>query len=200
MKKPKFALYWCSSCGGCEESVLDMAEDLLYILENSDIMFWPVALDYKFSDLQRLEDGELTAAFINGAIRMEDQENAAKLLRKKSQIVVAHGTCAHLGGVYALSNFFSRDSIIERCYRNVPGLFSNSSLAEEFPSGRDFSPKLSGFHEHVKSLDQVIDVDYYIPGCPATPELMKKAFRLFFENKLPPKGTVLAEKQALCKF
>ena len=27
--KPKVAFYWCASCGGCEEAVVDLAEQLL---------------------------------------------------------------------------------------------------------------------------------------------------------------------------
>ena len=45
--KKKIALYWCSSCGGCEESVLDLAEDILMVSEKADIVFWPIAFDFK---------------------------------------------------------------------------------------------------------------------------------------------------------
>jgi F420-non-reducing hydrogenase small subunit len=58
--------------------------------------------------------------------------------------------------------------------------------------------KLSGFHDTVKALDQVVDVDYYIPGCPPTPELVKEALMMVLENRLPPKGSVLADRKALC--
>jgi len=27
--KPKVAFYWCASCGGCEEAVVDIAEKIL---------------------------------------------------------------------------------------------------------------------------------------------------------------------------
>jgi len=63
-------------------------------------------------------------------------------------------------------------------------------------SGREL--RLPGFHDMVKTLDQVVDVDYYIPGCPPTPDLTKKAIMMVLENNLPPKGGVLAEKKALC--
>ena len=28
--KPQVAFYWCASCGGCEEAVVDLAEDILF--------------------------------------------------------------------------------------------------------------------------------------------------------------------------
>jgi F420-non-reducing hydrogenase small subunit len=58
--------------------------------------------------------------------------------------------------------------------------------------------KLSGFHDRVRALNQVVNVDYYIPGCPPTPELIRDAIIMALEGRLPPKGSVLAEKKALC--
>jgi F420-non-reducing hydrogenase small subunit len=97
--KPKVAFYWCSSCGGCEESVVDLAEDILAVTAAVDIVFWPVALDFKKKDLEALPDKSIAVAFINGAIRMSEQEEMAHLLRRKAGLVVAHGACAHLGGI-----------------------------------------------------------------------------------------------------
>ena len=31
-EKPKIAFYWCASCGGCEEAVVDLAETLLDVV------------------------------------------------------------------------------------------------------------------------------------------------------------------------
>ena len=50
----------------------------------------------------------------------------------------------------------------------------------------------------MRALDQVIDVDYYIPGCPPTPQLLADAVQALLSGKLPEKGTVLAPDQALC--
>ena len=47
--KPKVAFYWCASCGGCEESVVDLAEGILDVVDAVDIIFWPVAMDFKRS-------------------------------------------------------------------------------------------------------------------------------------------------------
>jgi len=199
MAKPKIALYWCSGCGGCEESVVDLAEDLVTIAESVQIVFWPVAMDYKYQDLEAMKEGEIAAALINGAIRMHEQEHIARLLREKSKLVIAHGSCAHLGGVVGLANFYTRDDLLARAYREVPSLLNpqGTTPQEEMEeSGRTVS--LSGMFPYVKTLDQVIEVDYYIPGCPPPPELVKDALMAVLKGKLPPRGAVLAETKSLC--
>jgi F420-non-reducing hydrogenase small subunit len=199
MEKPKIALYWCSSCGGCEESVLDLAEDILEIAEKIDIVFWPVALDFKYRDIEIMDDGEITATLINGAIRTDDQEQMARLLRKKSRLVIAHGSCAHLGGAIGLANFYSKRDIFDRVYKKIPTVKNPRGILpgmETKDSEREL--ELPHFHELVKALDQVIDVDYYIPGCPPTPELIKNAVVAIVQNDLPPKGSVFGDERALC--
>ncbi|MEM3620282.1 MAG: oxidoreductase, partial [Nitrososphaerota archaeon] len=52
MEKPKIALYWCASCGGCEEAVVDLADKILDVVNLVDIVFWPVAMDYKIQDVE----------------------------------------------------------------------------------------------------------------------------------------------------
>ncbi|MFH1240745.1 MAG: oxidoreductase [Pseudomonadota bacterium] len=198
-RKPKIALYWCSSCGGCEESVIDLAEGLLELADVVDIVFWPVATDYKYRDLVELNDKEIRAAFINGAIRLDDHVETSRILRRKSELVFAHGTCAHLGGVVGLGNFHSRDDLLNRAYREAPTV---RNPREKLPkvktkdSGRELN--LPGMKQDVRSLDQVVEVDYYIPGCPPPPELIRKAMGMLLGDRLPPKGSVLAEKKALC--
>jgi F420-non-reducing hydrogenase small subunit len=197
--KPKIALYWCSSCGGCEESVVDLADDILTVSEMADIVFWPVAMDFKYKDVAAMNDGEIAATLINGAIRMDEQEEMAQLLRRKSKVLRAHGSCAHLGGIPGLANFFERQDVLDRSYKEVPSVKNPEGTLPEVQSTefeREF--RLSGFHHRVKALHQVVDVDYYIPGCPPTPQLIKNAIMMALEGRLPPKGTVLAEKKALC--
>jgi F420-non-reducing hydrogenase small subunit len=199
MEKPKIALYWCSSCGGCEESVVDLAEDLLTVAAAVDIVFWPVAMDFKYKDVVAMNDGEITATLINGAIRMGEQEHMAKILRKKSRLLIAHGSCAHLGGVVSLANFCPREALLNRVYQEVPTINNPQGIfpqLETMESGRKVT--LPHFHDTVKALDQVVEVDYYIPGCPPTPELIKEAMMMVLDDRLPPKGNVLAEKKALC--
>ena len=45
MSKPKFAMYWAASCGGCEIAVLNIHEKILDVDAAFDVVFWPVAMD-----------------------------------------------------------------------------------------------------------------------------------------------------------
>jgi F420-non-reducing hydrogenase small subunit len=199
MEKPKIALYWCSSCGGCEESVLDLAEDILEIAEKIDIVFWPVALDFKYRDIEIIDDGEITAVLINGAIRTDDQEKMARLLRKKSRLVIAHGSCAHLGGAIGLANFYTKREIFDRIYKKIPTVKNPRGILPDVETkDSEIGIDLPYFHELVKALDQVIDVDYYIPGCPPPPELIKNAIVAILQNDLPTKGSIFGDERALC--
>src|SRR4030043_1614651 len=199
MAKPKIALYWCSSCGGCEESVVDMTEDLLKIKESADIVFWPVAIDTKYKDVKEMKDGEIAVCLINGSIRMDEQQYMARLLRKKSQIIIAHGSCAHIGGIYGLANFYTKEECLNRAYKEVPSVRNPEGILPQVKSKDDERElELSGFHDLVKSLDQVIEVDYYIPGCPPNPKYILEAITSVLQNVLLPKGSIFADRKALC--
>lgn len=102
--KPKIGFYWCASCGGCEEAIVDLAEDILEVTQLIDIVFWPCAMDFKTAEIEAMPDGGIVATFLNGAIGSEEQEEMAHLLRRKSQFLVAYGACAHLGGIPGLAD------------------------------------------------------------------------------------------------
>lgn len=199
MAKPKVAFYWNASCGGCEEAVIDLAEDLLKVADAVDIVFWPVALDFKKKDVEALKDKEIAVSFINGAIRTEEQEEMVKLLRKKSGLVVAFGSCAHIGGIPGLANFTNRDEIFERAYKTTE---STNNPEDVFPQVKTKVPEgeltLPLFFDTVKTLDQTVDVDYYIPGCPPPPDIIMDAVTAILKGNLPEKGSVLSPNIALC--
>ena len=199
MAKPKVAFYWCASCGGCEETVVDLNEDLLKVADAVDIVLWPVALDFKRKDIEALGDGEIAVSFINGAVRLEEQEEMVKLLREKSQLVVAFGSCAHLGGIPGLGNFWTRDTIFQRVYKEVPTVENPEGITPQEKTAVDGGElTLPEFYDTVKTLDQTIPVDYYLPGCPPPPDLILNAVNAILAGELPEKGAVLAPDKALC--
>ena len=197
--KPKVAFYWCASCGGCEEAVVDLAEQVLDVVAAVDIVFWPVALDFKRKDVEAMADGSLAAAFINGAVRSTEQEEMVHLLRRKAQTVVAFGSCSHLGGIPGLANLFDRDGVLASAYLESPSTVNPDGVLPR-PRSEEDGHRLTipALFETVRSLDQVIDVDYYLPGCAPTPKLIAEAVMALLAGKLPPKGSVLAPDVALC--
>ena len=106
--KPKVAFYWCASCGGCEEAMVDLAEDIIGVTQAVDIVLWPVAMDFKKKSIEERPDKSIVATLLNGAIRTSEQEEMAHLLRRKSQFLIAYGACAQLGGIPGLANQFPR--------------------------------------------------------------------------------------------
>jgi len=197
--KPKVAFYWCASCGGCEEAVVDLAEAILDVVAVVDIVFWPVAIDFKRKDIEAMADRSIAAAFLNGAIRTSEQEEMARLLRSKSQVLVATGSCSHLGGIPGLANLYSRKAILREVYFESPSTTNPERTFPEREHSNNGHPlELPVFHETVRSLDQVVDVDFYIPGCPPTARTFRTALQTLLSWQLPPRGSVLAPDYALC--
>lgn len=199
MSKPKVAFYWCASCGGCEEAVVDLAEDILKVADAVEFVLWPVAMDFKRKDVEALSHNEIDVSFINGAVRTEEQKEMVELLREKSKLVIAFGSCAHLGGIPGLANFSNRDGVFERVYGttestvNPDGVYPQTSTDTQ--EGKLTLPE---FFNTVKTVDQTVQTDYYIPGCAPPPDIIMDAVTAILEGNLPEKGSVLAPKKSLC--
>ena len=156
-------------------------------------------MDFKKSDLEAMEDGEIAVAFLNGGVRTSEQMEWTELLRKKAQLVVAFGSCAHIGGVPGLANFYDRAALMANSYEDLPGVDNPDKThpqhSTKMPEGELELPEL---WDRVHSLDQVIDVDYYLPGCTVPPDLIMGAVEAVLSGELPPKGSVLAPNKSLC--
>lgn len=199
MAKLKLAIYWSASCGGCDVAILDINERILDVAAIADIVFWPIALDFKYSDVEAMEDKSIDICLFNGAVRTSEQEHIAKLLRAKSKAMVAFGACACFGGIPALANFTNRAEIFERAYIEAP---SNDNPEHTFPQTlttvEEGDLELPEFYDTVLTLAQVVDVEYFVPGCPPPVDIINKIVDALASGQLPPVGTVLASDKSLC--
>lgn len=194
--KPKFAMYWAASCGGCEIAVLNIGEKILDVDANFDVVFWPVAMDAKYKDVKALEDGSILLCLFNGGIRNSENEEMAHLLRRKAKILVAFGSCATEGCIPGLANFSAPEEIFATAYHTVStdnpsGI--HPQPVTHVPEGDLYIPK---FYPVLKTLDQVVDVDYFMPGCPPESHQIAAVVDLVIkvihgEAELPPKGSVI---------
>jgi F420-non-reducing hydrogenase small subunit len=198
-EKPKVAIYWLTACGGCDETIVDLNEAILQVADAVDIVLWPVAMDFKYKSIKAMKKGEITLSIIHGSVRNSEQEEMAKLLREKSQIVLAFGACACFGGTAGLANFRTKKDIFDWVYRDAPTVVNpkkNYPQTETIINGNKLT--LPEFYERVYKLDDIIDVEYYLPGCPPPPELVAQAVFAVVEGKLPPRGTTLTPRKPLC--
>ena len=194
--KPKFAMYWAASCGGCEIAVLNIGEKILDVDANFDVVFWPVAMDAKYKDVEAMEDGSILLCLFNGGIRNSENEEIAHLLRRKSKILVAFGSCATEGCIPGLANFSSPEEIFATVYNTVSTDNPNGVRPQsvtKVPEGEITIPR---FYPVLKTLDQVVDVDYFMPGCPPESHQIAAVVDLVIkvihgEAELPPKGAVI---------
>ena len=191
--KIKLAVYWGAACGGCCVSILDVHEKLFDIVAAADLVFWPIALDIKYKDVENMPDKDIDVTLFNGAVRNSENEHMANLLRKKTKILVAYGSCSHLGGIPGLANFSNRQEIFERVYETTESTVNPEKITpqikHEVPEGELTLPE---FYNDVRTLDQTVDVDYYIPGCPPQSERLLEVFTAIVSGaELPPRGSVL---------
>ncbi|MEW6286025.1 MAG: oxidoreductase [Chloroflexota bacterium] len=195
-EKPKFAMYWSGSCGGCEIAVLNIGEKILEVDARFEVAFWPVAVDAKVKDVEALPDGDILLTLWNGSIRNEENEHMAHLLRRKSKLLVAFGSCATEGCIPGLANLAPLGEIFETVYHtistdNPQGI--HPQPVTQVPEGEITIPALK---DRVYTLSQVVDVDYYMPGCPPESHQIAAVLDLVFQvlegkAQLPPKGSVI---------
>jgi F420-non-reducing hydrogenase small subunit len=197
--RPRLALYWNASCGGCEEAVLDLGDGLAALLEKVEVVLWPVALDFKRRDVEALPDGGIDVALVNGAVRLTEQDEWAQLLRRKARVLVAFGACAHMGGVVGLGNGCGREEILEAAFRRQPSISNPDAVLPGAPvaaAGHDLT--LPALLPRALPLGEVVAVDYVVPGCPPSPSLIGAAVERLLSGDLPPRGAVLAPNVPLC--
>ncbi len=206
MDKLKIAIARGATCSGCEIEFVDINERLLDVLGIADIVYAPTLMDIKHKDVEAMPDKSIDICLYNGAVRLEESEYEAKLLAKKSKIMVAFGSCAYTGGIPGLANITNRQKIFETVYRDTASTENPDFVVPQTKcevSGYELTlPEL--FDEGVKLLDDVVEVDYYLPGCPPLVGQINTLLDVVInwvggKGELPPKGTVIASSKTLCE-
>ena len=176
--------------------MLDVHEKLFDVVAAADLVFWPIALDIKYADVEAMPDGNIDLTLFNGAVRNSENEHMAHVLRKKSKILVAYGSCAHMGGIPGLANFSSKEEIFRRAYFDSESTLNPEKVTPQTKwDVKEGKLTLPVFYNDVRTLDQVVDVDYYLPGCPPQTERLVDVFMAIVTGaELPPKGSVVGAR------
>lgn len=197
--KKKLAIYWAASCGGCEIALLAINEKIVDVGNAFDIVIWPCATDGKVADVEELPDQAIDVCLFNGSIRTSEQEYMASLLRKKSKVLVAFGSCASEGCIPGLANLNTKKEIFDESYQYGISTKNPDHVRPqpetEVPEGILHLPV---FYETVKTLQQTVPVDYLLPGCPPEADRIWDAITAILEGNLPAPGSVIGSHTTVC--
>lgn len=155
--KPKIAFFDFTSCEGCQLTVVDALQDYPELLSVVEIVQFREAMSEKGEDYQ--------IAFIEGSCSRESDEARLKKIRSQAALVVALGTCAHLGGVNALKYLHPLDEVRRYVYGEQADWYETYD---------------------VRPIEAVIPVDFAIPGCPIDRHEFVNCVKALLIGKKPP--------------
>ncbi len=171
MDKIRFATVWLTGCSGCHMSFLDLDEWLFELAKAAEIVYSPIS-----SDIKEYPAG-VDLVLVEGGVGNQDNLNLIKKVRQNSKVLVSFGDCAISANVPGMRNMLGGcKSVLERSYLE---LTDNNA---QIPSQSDILPVLL---DQVLPIHQVVEVDFFLPGCPPSSEHIKNTLMALLEGKTP---------------
>lgn len=155
MSKPKISSDWIAGCAGCHMSLLDIDERIIKIAELADLRATPI------TDLKEPDESGVDVGILEGGVNNSANEEVALRMRSRCSILVALGDCAVFGGVPAMRNFFTIEESLRRAYVETESTDAEGKIPDD--------PELATM-QRVRSLNEVVPVDIFVPGCPPDPD------------------------------
>ena len=175
MSKPVLATTSLAGCFGCHMSFLDIDERILELIDLVEFNKSPV------DDIKTFTK-ECDIGLIEGGCCNSENIAVLKEFRKNCKILVSVGECAIMGGLPALRNGISVRECLEEAYLNGPTVGMNSDKV--IPNDDELPMIL----DRVYPCHEIVKIDYYLPGCPPTADLIWNALVALVtgdEMKLP---------------
>lgn len=157
---------WLCDCGGCHVALVDLHEKILNVFDSVEIQKCPVLTDEK-----KFPEAEI--GIVTGSVRTEHDREAALAMRKSCKTIIAMGTCAVYGGLHGAGLAHSREEIMDHVYRKSP-----TTKTDTIPNN-----SISSLEKLVIPVDEIIDVDLYLPGCPPHAHFILEALNSLIEGK-----------------
>jgi NAD-reducing hydrogenase small subunit len=170
MAKPKVATDWMCGCAGCHMSLLDMDERIIKVAELVDLRATPI------TDLKHADESGVAVGVLEGGINNTANEEQAHLMRSRCKILVALGDCAVFGGVPAMRNFFTIEESLRRAYVETESTDSEGKIPND--------PEIMT-PTRVQSLQEVVPVDVFVPGCPPSADTIFYVLAELAQGRMP---------------
>jgi len=169
MSKPKIATAALSSCFGCHMSVLDIDERILQLVELVDFDKSPI------NDLKKFTD-RCAVGLIEGGCCNQENVEVLRYFRENCDILVAVGDCATMGGIPALRNTVPLQECMDEAYRDGPTVHNPSG---QLPN----DPELPLLLDKVYPAQDIVKIDYFLPGCPPPADAIWAALVALLSDK-----------------
>lgn len=153
MAKVRVATTSLAGCFGCHMSLLDIDERLLQLMEEIELNRTPL------TDIKNLSHCDV--GMIEGGVCNEENVEILRNFREKCTTLIAVGACAVNGGIPALRNHFGLEACLDEAYHDGMGLENHL-----IPNDEELPKLLNKVHP----IQEVVNVDYFLPGCPPTAE------------------------------
>jgi NAD-reducing hydrogenase small subunit len=155
-------------CFGCHMSLLDIDERILELVELVEFDRSPI------NDIKHC--GPCDIGIIEGAVCNAENVRVLRELRRNCKVLVALGACAVNGGLPAKRNSLDVTDCLRRVYCEMPG--------------KDFGtlpndPELPLLLEQVHPINEVVRVDYFVPGCPPSGDAIWKFLTDLITGRTP---------------
>lgn len=157
--KVTMAIVSLSTCSGCASMLLDDHEGLAALIERADIIYCPLLMDeHEFS--------KADITIVDGLVRSKEDEEKLEEVRHKSKYLVSWGTCATFGGIPAMANQYELEDLIDEAYGRAQDTFSYYLSGTRGVTTASYRDTELALLRRAMKLDDVVKVDYYVPGCP----------------------------------
>lgn len=169
MQKKKIATVWLGGCSGCHMSLLDIDERILDVVKLADIVKCPIV------DGKELPEVDIT--LVEGSVTSDEHEREILHIRKQSKLVVALGDCAVMTNVTGMRNYFQLQDVFDTAYVKAISNDKEGSVPDH--------PALLRLNDKVVPLQEVIKVDFVIPGCPPSADVIFYVLSEFLNDRVP---------------
>jgi len=161
MSKPVIATASLAGCFGCHMSFLDIDERILELIELVEFDKSPI------DDLKKITR-PVDIGLIEGGCCNAENVEVLRYFRKNCRILISVGECAITGGLPAMRNFIPLKECLEEAYLKSPTVAKED---RKIPSDEDLPLLL----DRVYPCHEVVKIDYFLPGCPPSADLIWEA-------------------------
>ena len=167
LPKVRIATTSLAGCFGCHTSFLDIDERIFELAKIAEFDRSPI------TDIKHC--GPCDIALIEGGVCNAENVQVLREMRANAKILVAIGACAITGGLPAMRNRLDIGDVLNQVYRDLDGAQSH------VPN----DPELPLLFDKVYPVNEIVRVDYFIPGCPPSADAIWKYLNDLILGRMP---------------